>query len=275
MPFDGEVGLSTQSISRILRHFMAGYRSFLFPGSETNQDYIILDARESHHLVRVLRAKIGEAIEVLDGRGTRYQGILEMNNPKSAKVGIHNIETVENLGPRVRLVQALSKGKAMDLILKMATEIGASEIQPVFTDQGEVQIRGDRLKSKLEKWQVTMIEACKQCGLPFLPELKEAISLREWLQNRENNPGVLSLVASLEEGSRPLVQALDSNRVSTSWFEVAIGPEGDFSRAEYQLLKNSGFRAVRLGANVLRAETATAYMLAVIDQIRSTQSQAR
>ncbi|MEM1223253.1 MAG: RsmE family RNA methyltransferase [Verrucomicrobiota bacterium] len=254
---------------------MSGYRSFLFPDSEVGKDFLFLDRRESHHLVRVLRAQSGEAVEVLDGKGKRYRGILEITDPKAVKVGIQSVETVENFGPKIRLVQALSKGRAMDLILRMATEIGASEIQPVFTDQGEVQIKGDRLKSKVEKWRLTMIESCKQCGLPFLPKLEQPVSLKEWLRNRNEGSDVLSLVASLEEGSRPVAQVLEDSKGSASWVEVAIGPEGDFSSVEYELLKESGFRAVRLGANILRAETATAYTLAVIDQIRLTQSQAK
>ncbi|HBM85832.1 MAG TPA: 16S rRNA (uracil(1498)-N(3))-methyltransferase, partial [Opitutae bacterium] len=74
-------------------------------------------------------------------------------------------------GPRVTLLQSMTKPKPMDLILRMATEIGASVIQPLITDQGE------RGQVKLDKWQLTMIEACKQCGLSFVPQLVEPIAL--------------------------------------------------------------------------------------------------
>ena len=113
----------------------------------------------------------------------------------------------------------------MDLILRMATEIGVSRIQPVFTDQGEVQIKGERLNSKLEKWRLGMIEACKQCGLVHLPELAEPLALSQAL-DAAPEPG-LRIVASLEAGSRPLAEVVTAHpQVDT--IEVAVGPEGDF-----------------------------------------------
>ena len=86
----------------------------------------------------------------------------------------------------------------MDLVLRMGTEIGASRIQPIFTNHGEVQIKGERLRSKVEKWELTMIEACKQCGLPFLPELGAPCSLSEWIAQSEKSQAELRIVASLE-----------------------------------------------------------------------------
>ncbi|MEM8868433.1 MAG: RsmE family RNA methyltransferase [Verrucomicrobiota bacterium] len=245
---------------------MAGFRSFLYPGSTVEADALVLDGRESHHLVRVLRAKVGTAVEVLDGAGKRYAGTIQVADAKAVRIGIDSVEEVTRAGPRLRVVQSLSKGKAMDLILKMATEIGASEIQPVFTDQGEVQIKGERLASKVEKWRLTMIEACKQCGLPFLPKLAVPVVLKDYLAAEA--PSSLRIVASLEVGSRPLREVLYDD-LDADWVEIAIGPEGDFSVKEYALLRSAGYRSARLGANILRAETATAYMLSVIDQLRS------
>ncbi len=153
----------------------------------------------------------------------------------------------------------------MDLILKMATEIGVSRIQPVYTDYGEVQLRGDRMQGKVEKWRMTMIEACKQCGLPHLPELSLPQPLKDYLRAAGDG---LGLVASLESGSRPLASVLGALRSDLPGvITVAVGPEGDFSPAEYAGLRGAGFLPVRLGANVLRAETAAAYILSVTDQL--------
>lgn len=245
---------------------MARYRSFLFPEATVGDGFVVLDARESHHLVRVFRAKVGETVEVLDGQGRKYQGKLAEANAKGARIAVDSVEEQARSGPAVRLLQAVPKGKAMDLILRMATEIGASTIQPIFTDQGEVQIQSERLNSKVEKWRVTMIEACKQCGLAYLPTLEEPLSLKQALQTAPEN--CLRIVASLEDGSRPLADVLAANpRVDA--IQVAVGPEGDFSVAEYQQLREAGFQPVRLGANVLRAETAAAYILSVVDQLAS------
>lgn len=248
---------------------MAAYRSFLFPGSEIGDGFLILDARESHHLVRVFRARKGEAIQVLDGCGTYYHGHIEIADAKAVRVAVGSVESVPTRATRITLVQAVPKGKSMDLILRMATEIGATAIQPVFTDHGEVQIKGERLDAKAEKWRVTMIEACKQCGLAYLPTLSAAMPLRVWLRDNPMGSRARGIVASLEAGSRPLLQTLRESAVVGGELIVAVGPEGDFSGQEYAMLREAGFLPVRLGANILRAETAAAYLLSVADQVVS------
>ena len=245
---------------------MAAYRAFLFPEATLGEDYLVLDRRESHHLVRVLRARAGERVEVLDGRGRCYAGRIEAAHSTALRVAVDAVEVRDLPGPRVTLLQSLTKPKPMELILRMATEIGANVIQPLLTDQGE------RAQAKFDKWQLTMIEACKQCGLRYVPQLSEPIGLREWLQRHAPQARTLRVVASLEAGSRPLHEALHAAGASEEVI-VAVGPPGDFSAEEYQLLRAAEFQAVRLGANVLRAETAAAYLLSVVDQVlRSKQA---
>jgi 16S rRNA (uracil1498-N3)-methyltransferase len=250
---------------------MARYRSFLFPEATVEADALTLDPRESHHLVRVFRAKVGESIEVLDGKGARYLGTLSNADAKAAVVAVDSVERSEMPALRMTLLQSIPKGKTMDLILRMATEIGATCVQPVFTDQGDVSIRGDRLRSKVDKWRLTMIESCKQCGLSFLPELAEPVLLSDWLAARSADEASLKVVASLEAGSRPLCDVLAAAKGLTE-VVVAVGPEGDFTAQEYAALRDTGFQPVRLGANVLRAETAAAYIMSVVDQCAGNAS---
>lgn len=244
---------------------MSMYRSFIFPEAELSEDRVVLDSRESHHLVRVFRARAGEAVELLDGRGNRYLGALSAVDSRAAVVDIKEVRSVPPLATGVTLLQSLPKGKAMDLILRIATEIGVSTVAPVFTARGEVQLKGDRMENKLEKWRLTMVESCKQCGLPFLPELSAPLLLDDYLRTKTLSPGEIRLVASLEKGARPLIDAFESYE-SPAQVTVAVGPEGDFSHSEYEALRSNGFQPVRLGANVLRAETAAAYILSVVDQ---------
>ena len=243
---------------------MARFRSFLFPNALVDAQSVTLDARESHHLVRVLRAKIGDSVEVLDGKGSRYFGYIAQLDARVVKIEIESVKRVSREMPKVTLVQSIPKGKTMGLILRMATEIGAAQVQPVFTAQGEVQIQGKRLLSKVDKWKVTMIEACKQCGLSYLPELLEPASIEDWLSANPFAEGTLRLVASLETSSRPLRDTL-AHVKSTSEVIVVVGPEGDFTDLEYRALRASEFQPVRLGGNVLRSETAAAYLMSVVD----------
>lgn len=247
---------------------MARYRSFLFPEAVIAANSLTLDARESHHLVRVFRARVGETVEVLDGKGASYLGRIAELNAKAAHIEIDSVERVPLPQLRVTLLQSVPKGKTMDLILRMATEIGAAQVQPVFTAQSDVQIKGERLLSKVEKWRVTMIESCKQCGLSHLPELSAPLTLSDWLKLNPPSDSSLRVVASLEAGSRPLREVLERTG-GMKEVVVAVGPEGDFTQREYAALAEAGFLPVRLGANVLRAETAAAYILSVVDQFRS------
>jgi 16S rRNA (uracil1498-N3)-methyltransferase len=244
---------------------MARYRSYLFPEATVGEGFLILDGRESHHLVRVFRAREGESIEVLDGRGKRYFGTVGIANGKGARIAVDEVVEASRVRPEVTLLISMPKGKTMDLILRMATEIGATSIQPIFTDQGEMQMKGDRLQAKLEKWRVIMIEACKQCGLSFLPSLEVPVQLSAWLHDVPQADASLRVVASLEAGSLPLAQTVQSAG-AVSAIVVAVGPEGDFTPQEYTALRDCGFQSVRLGANVLRSETAAAYILSVVDQ---------
>lgn len=244
---------------------MAAYRAFLFPDAIVAGDSLTLDVRESHHLVRVLRARVDDCVVVLDGRGRRYTGSIVTADVKGVGMKVDAVEQLEPPACRLTLLQSIPKGKTMDLILRMATEIGATSVQPVFTDQGEVQIQGERLASKVEKWRTTMIESCKQCGLAYLPELAAPVALRDWLGVHTVAAGDLRVVASLEAGSRPLLNVLEGAG-TVAEVAVAVGPEGDFSKGEYAALREAGFRPVRLGTNVLRSETAAAYMMSVVDQ---------
>lgn len=242
---------------------MAKYRSFLFADAVVEGGAILLDRRESHHLIRVFRARVGDPVEVLDGAGTRYYGTILEADAKAARVEVDTVESEAKPNGDVVLLQSIPKGKAMDLILRTATEIGVSSIQPVFTEHGDVLMKGDRLASKLEKWRLTMIEACKQCGLAYLPKLKTPLELDTYLQSLPEAGQALHLVASLQSDAQRLTDCL--NREATS-VTLAVGPEGDFSIREYRAMAASGFLPVRLGANVLRAETAAAYFLSVVDQ---------
>jgi len=250
---------------------MAHYRSFLLPGSELLGDSITLDKRESHHLIKVFRARPGEAVEVLNGAGRRYIGRLSGADAKAAAIQIERVEDLNAPKHKVTLLQSLLKGKAMDLILRMVTEIGLTSLQPVYTQQSDVHIPEERLAGKLAKWRASTIEASKQCGLPFLPEISTPLDLMDWLQGNPAAEDELRIVASLEEGSRLLLEALSAAGLPGR-IVLAVGPEGDFSTGEYEALRAGGFKPVRLGDNVLRAETAAAYMLSVIDQFRRSEN---
>jgi len=244
---------------------MAQYRSFIFLDAIVTESSVTLEKRESHHLVKVFRARVGESVELLDGKGKRYLGSVKGLDARAAVIKVEKVVEVPAPRHQVTLLQALPKAKAMDLIIKSATEIGVAAIQPIYTSQSEVHIPEERIAGKVDKWATTTVEASKQCGLPFLPVVLPPVGMLDWLKSHPADGGELRIVASLEAGSRLLLDALAAAELPKR-IVLAVGPEGDFSPREYEALSQAKFVPVRLGDNVLRAETAAAYMLSVIDQ---------
>jgi 16S rRNA (uracil1498-N3)-methyltransferase len=154
----------------------------------------------------------------------------------------------------------------MDDIVRKATELGAARIVPLVTERTQVHLASDRSDRKTEKWQTVALEAAKQCGNPWLPDLAAPIALPAFLTAPTSFD--LKLVASLEPTARSLKPVLDAFTsahgrppASVLWL---VGPEGDFSPAEHASLRAAGFEPITLGPLVLRCETAAIAALSIL-----------
>ncbi|MDB4312321.1 RsmE family RNA methyltransferase, partial [bacterium] len=114
---------------------------------------------------------------------------------------------------------------------------------------------------KTEKWNRLALEASKQCGQNWLPEVLPPRSFSEWLPERE--PMGCEIAAALTETTKPLREILPGLRKEIS-IRVLVGPEGDFSTEEYRSISMEDFSAVSLGNLVLRVETAAFFVLSNI-----------
>jgi len=219
---------------------------------------------ESRHLVKVRRVRKGEAVGVLDGQGTLASGVFAGSEGAQALVEIREVTQQPQATPRLVLAQALPKGGMMDTIVRHATEIGAAEIVPLYTDHTETHLDTPREAKKVARWQEIALEACKQCGNAWSARIAPPQGLREYLKTPASG---LLLTASLEP-DRPALYDLLSSRELPERVTYFVGPEGDFSSAEYALLSECGCLPARLSANVLRCETAALYGLSVLDSWR-------
>lgn len=245
---------------------MATPRVFLnpSPGDSALPIEWSLDARESHHLSHVLRLREGDAVCGMDGQGGIWQGVLLRVGRRECLLQLQSVYRAPVLKPERILIQALPKQKAWETILRMAAEIGVNRIVPVISAHCEVRLEDKKSKTKLEKWQQLLIEACKQCGLPWLPVIEQPLPLKQWLESQRTP--LTGCIASLEAGAAPLISSqltLDSHNPRVY---AAVGPEGDFSSTEYHSLRECGLLPVRLGQQTLRCDTAAAYLLSVLDQ---------
>jgi len=233
------------------------------------QGTIALPPGESHHLVTVNRARAGDTVIAFDGQGTEWTCELTDARKSGATLRVTATHTRAPLRCAITLAQALPKGGVMDDIIRHVTELGAARIVPLTTERTQVHLDGDRSDKKTEKWRTAALEAAKQCGTPFLPEITGVQELEAFLTGDLVRATPLKLVASLHPGAISLrtacgnaVQsASDSSPKSAIWL---VGPEGDFSPAEMARITAAGFQPVTLGPLVLRCDTAATAAVAVL-----------
>ena len=143
----------------------------------------------------------------------------------------------------------------MDLIVQKAVEMGVQRIIPLITERTIVRIDAKEAAAKTAKWSRTVLEACKQCGVNTLPVVEQPQSYSSFLQ-RSDLPA-LKLQCAIVPHARPMRELLEAARAAGQGECVLlIGPEGDFSPAEYAAGEAAGYQPTSLGPIILRVETA-------------------
>lgn len=244
---------------------MPDFRAYCTPAAAEPAE-LTLSPDESHHLVAVNRARPGDTVVAFDGRGTEWICELVADRKQGAVLQVRFKQKHRPLPYRLTLGQALPKGPSMDAIVRKATEIGAARIVPLASERTQVHLEGDRSERKIEKWQTAALEAAKQCGNPFLPEILPVQSASAFIESARGYD--LKLIASLQPGAQALQSVLAAFRAAHGrpprdalWL---VGPEGDFTPAEMSQARSCGFEPITLGPLVLRCETAAVYALSIL-----------
>lgn len=244
---------------------MPDFRVFCPPGA-VDPIELTLTPEESHHLVAVNRARVGDTIVAFDGRGTEWICELVGDRKNAALLKVRSQQKRNPLPFEITLGQALPKGSSMDAIVRKATEIGAARIVPLESERTQVHLEGGRSDRKIEKWQTAALEAAKQCGNPFVPEVLPVQRAAAFIESAREYD--LMLIASLHPGATSLKQVLAAFRTGQAraphtvlWL---VGPEGDFTPAEMSIALAAGFKPISLGPLVLRCETAATYALSIL-----------
>lgn len=245
------------------------HRSYVDPDCWQGET-IKLGLEEEHHLLDVLRARDGDAIEVFDGCGHMCHATIKLLTPQPAgklntqRALLHAIDGTHRdvaQGLRITLVQSILKHDRMDLVLEKATELGVSEIIPVITDRVVVRIDDARREERRQRWQRIALGAAKQCHCSHIPDIRPIVLLSSALQYAAK--WGIFIVGSLAAGAKPLKDTLES-AVGVNHVCLLVGPEGDLAPDEYQCAIHAGGVPVTLGSQVLRSETASIYMLSAI-----------
>ncbi|MDR1009775.1 MAG: 16S rRNA (uracil(1498)-N(3))-methyltransferase [Opitutaceae bacterium] len=141
------------------------------PADAANAAELTLSADESHHLVVVNRARRGAPVVAFDGHGREWICELARDSKTAALLKVISTRQAAPLPCRITLAQALPKGPSMDAIVRKATEIGAARIVPLESERTQVHLDTGREDKKTVRWRIAALEAAKQCGNPWLPEI--------------------------------------------------------------------------------------------------------
>lgn len=235
---------------------------YFLPPTFWGGEVLSLSGDEAKHCTRVMRAAVGDHVELFDGEGK--SAICKIETLSRSEVGCIAEEICKHsaVAHPITLCQSIPKGGNMELIVQKSVELGVSAIQPLIT--AHTVARPEALAKKQMKWQRIALEACKQCGQNYLPEVKLPRLYNDWLLARSSQPQPsLAVVAALDEQAVTM-KSLFQSPLAPGSVDLLVGPEGDLSADEYQSAYDQGFQPVTLGAIVMRVETATMYSLSVL-----------
>jgi 16S rRNA (uracil1498-N3)-methyltransferase len=222
-------------------------------------DTIVLDETEGHHIYKVLRLGPGDPVELFDGNGVHAEGAIEAADRRGVRVRIVD-RRQEPSRPNRRIILATSmpKGQHFEQVIEQATELGVDRIVPVVFERTIKQASGP---SALQRYHKIAVSACKQCGRNRLPQMDLPLDLDECLAMiRSDYPNVATLFGGFSAKSVPLADwsMPDSDTI------VFIGPEGGLNEQEQGHLTAAGSIEVRLCDSILRIETAAAAFGAIL-----------
>jgi 16S rRNA (uracil1498-N3)-methyltransferase len=238
-----------------LAHENAKLRLFVEAPLFQNAAVTLKDA-QAHYVIRVMRAKAGERVLLFNGRDGEWLARLVKISRKEAILSCDS-KTAEQAGvPDLWLAFAPIKKTPADYVAQKATELGASRLQPVFTQRTVVR------RVNTARLRANAIEAAEQSGRLSVPDIAEPVALdaliRSWPKERR-------LVFCDEGGdARPIAEALAAAKGSAGAWGVLTGPEGGFGESERRLIRGRSFVIpVTLGPRIMRADTAALAALAV------------
>lgn len=228
------------------------------PTSFSVQATIRLEEKASHHLVRVLRAKMGDQVTLFNGKGGEYAAIVTHIDKKRVEVNITSFLPREVESPiQIHLAQGLARGERMDFIVQKAVELGVHKISPLLTERCNVKLDAEREEKRAQHWRAIAASACEQCGRNRIPDITLPTSFAAWLPTiKADQRFVLSPHVQNKLPTRSM--ALPASIM------LLIGPEGGLSDAEINAAIQHGFLPLNLGPRVLRTETAPLVAMTIL-----------
>lgn len=213
---------------------------------------------EFWHMTRVLRLDVNDRIELFDGSGGIVEGTLLRVTKNCAQVSaLTGRQTLPQTGPNWHVAAAFGnlKGGRADLLVEKCTELGAQTLTPLLTQRS-----ANVAEQRNDRWHRISMAATKQCQRLHALDLREPTRLESLLA--EVRKAEVAFLAAA--GAPPLVQTLLQSPERPQGGLVLIGPEGDFTPEEVELLIEAGAVPAGLGQRRLRVETAAIAILTTV-----------
>lgn len=220
---------------------------FYHPEAKHQNQELVFDKEESRHIVKVLRKSNGDILNITNGLGLFFTSEIVSANHNKCSVRLTVVTEQQPLPYKLHLAVAPTKlNDRYEWFLEKATEIGITEITPIYCDHSE------RTKIKPERYEKILQSAMKQSLKAFLPRLNKAVSFSEFVTLQSQNTGNKYIAHCAQGEKKSLKEVLKPKEEVL----ILIGPEGDFTVSEIELALETNFIPVSLGKSRLRTETA-------------------
>ena len=227
---------------------------FLINSTDVKGNQIdICDKDNYNHIAKSLRTKIGEKLLLIDENQIQYETIVSEINSSCIKVKIEKkYRSERKLSFNLYLAQVPLKSDGQQIVVEKATELGVDGIFPILSDN--CAVKKDIIEKKIPKWQRIMFEAFKQCERAYVPKCYELTSFENILKMKNK----YKIIAFCERfATLTLHQYCEQNPINQNdKIIIIIGPEGGFSKPEFETLKENSIPMITLGNMILKAETA-------------------
>ena len=222
------------------------------------------------HLARVLRAKVGDEVVLLDGKGNAFRAVLvSIEKDRTQARLIESVQLPPEPSIHLTIAQAMVKGDKLEQVIQHGTEVGAGGFLPIQAERSVVDVPAEKRIGRVTRWQQIARSAAEQSKRAIVPLVVAPSSFTELctiIQER-GSPQCLGLLLHPDVSAEPLARVLRSvhtTNMDTQEIVLAIGPEGGWSPREVSQAQEAQMRLVILGPRILRTETAA---LVAISQI--------
>ncbi|MBT7653950.1 MAG: 16S rRNA (uracil(1498)-N(3))-methyltransferase [Flavobacteriaceae bacterium] len=218
---------------------------FFDPLIKESTKEFIFNREESKHLAKVIRKVPGDIIYVTNGKGIEWKGVLSFVSPQKTIASLKAFKKHPPKKYQIHLAIAPTKNNnRMEWLIEKSTELGVSSITPLLCDHSERKI------IKKERLEKITISGLKQSQQFYLPKVNEMVSFKDFVIASKKQE---TYIAHCEESPKENLDAISFKGTSQT---VMIGPEGDFSHREIKEAVMAGIKAVSIGKQRFRTETA-------------------